>query len=382
MSESATESTNCFDNDENKHQMEKKVDCQIVKRIEPDYQLPDNFPRQLERTPSEQTELRMDNTDQRIKNLILSKFSKEIESIKCLGPHAIDRFIINWRYMEIESERIKTTLESFEKYLKLHKKHKLDSILLSKQALKLKRDNENECNENDNKDADEDEKKQNSQVDIDNCEEIEKLAALGYPWYIYGIDKAGHPICWDDGTTMETIFNGYAKKEDSSLDWDKMAGLRCHLYAHMYNLEIKLSKYYKKEIFQYCQVFDLSNFQGASLKQIEILTKHRQFWKDTSYGATNIFPETIHKVYLINVPFVIRIAAYLMSQFIHSSTLAKVKLLGSDFLDELVKDIDINMIPKKYGGKGVWEMRLLDVPKKFPFQVIDNDIVATRANDD
>ena len=38
-------------------------------------------------------------------------------------------------------------------------------------------------------------------------------------------------------------------------------------------------------------------------------------------------------------------------------------------MDELLKYMDIEMIPKEFGGKGVWEPIPGNVPKDFPFQM-------------
>ena len=331
----------------------KELDEEKYEYIQAGYQLPNNFPTRLEETPYEETLLAMNDVDKRVEKAILGKFSGEIASIKCLGPHAIDRFIINWRHMEIESERLKTTLDCFEKYLKCHKTHNIDTILLTQNN----NNNNNKDNNNNN-----------------NREDIEKTLRVAKPWYIYGIDKQGHPIVWDNGTTLETLFNGFSNRKDGTIDYYKTCKARSYTFRHLYNLQIQLSKYYRKEIFTYTQIFDLSYCNGVALKNLEMITKHRQFWKDMSISASTLFPETIHKVYFINAPYVIRIAAYLMSQFVHSSTLIKIKVLGSNFIDELKKEMDINMIPPKYGGKGVWEMRLLNVPKGFPFETNDEHL--------
>ena len=50
-------------------------------------------------------------------------------------------------------------------------------------------------------------------------------------------------------------------------------------------------------------------------------------------------------------------------------TAAKTKVLGDDYLKEMVKDIPIEMIPPSFGGKGAWEIQLGSVPKNYNVDV-------------
>ena len=43
--------------------------------------------------------------------------------------------------------------------------------------------------------------------------------------------------------------------------------------------------------------------------------------------------------------------------FLDEITVEKTKILGSDYIKELVKYMDIKMIPKEFGGDGVWQPR-------------------------
>eukprot|EP00484_Ammonia_sp_Unknown_P012913 CAMPEP_0197068102 /NCGR_PEP_ID=MMETSP1384-20130603/184358_1 /TAXON_ID=29189 /ORGANISM="Ammonia sp." /LENGTH=98 /DNA_ID=CAMNT_0042505727 /DNA_START=1 /DNA_END=294 /DNA_ORIENTATION=- len=86
-------------------------------------------------------------------------------------------------------------------------------------------------------------------------------------------------------------------------------------------------------------------------------------------NTSEIFPETVHKIFIINAPWIFQQIWKICSSFLDEITVQKTNILGSDYLKELVKYIDITMIPKEYGGQGIWEPRPGNVPKGFPFQM-------------
>merc|ERR1712187_760268 len=53
-----------------------------------------------------------------------------------------------------------------------------------------------------------------------------------------------------------------------------------------------------------------------------------------------------------------------------------------DYMKELLKYIDIDMIPKEFGGKGIWKPRLGNVPIDFPFQMDEFKEKRNKNNDD
>ena len=53
----------------------------------------------------------------------------------------------------------------------------------------------------------------------------------------------------------------------------------------------------------------------------------------------------------------------------HPNTIQKTHILGKNYLNELLKEIDINMIPPKYGGKGQWKINYGGIPYNYPIQI-------------
>lgn len=65
-----------------------------------------------------------------------------------------------------------------------------------------------------------------------------------------------------------------------------------------------------------------------------------------------MFPETLCVLFLINTPWAFRMIWSILGNFIDPITYNKIKVLGSDYLGEMQKYINIDQIPQKYKGKG------------------------------
>ena len=94
-----------------------------------------------------------------------------------------------------------------------------------------------------------------------------------------------------------------------------------------------------------------------------------------------MFPETLYKLYMVNVPPAFMIVWKVVSSVIDARVLEKIKLLGTDFLDEMLKDIDIEQIPQRYGGKAKWKVRWGDVPD-MDVEDSNNSLDATDSEED
>ena len=66
----------------------------------------------------------------------------------------------------------------------------------------------------------------------------------------------------------------------------------------------------------------------------------------------NVFPETLYVMFLVNTPWAFRLIWKIVGNFIDPITYEKIKVLGSDYINEMTKYIPIDQIPPKYKGKG------------------------------
>merc|ERR1712087_818896 len=59
--------------------------------------------------------------------------------------------------------------------------------------------------------------------------------------------------------------------------------------------------------------------------------------------------------------------------FLHPITAQKTKILGKDYISELSRDIQLDMIPHSFGGIGPWDIVYGETPLAYPFSHEDCD---------
>ena len=307
----------------------------------------DNFPSKIEK-PFEQTRFENLTTDEtKISEYISTNYKQDISKRKFWTNDIIPRFVTDTYYIKTYDERLKLTCSRFEQFLKHCDEYNFDDILSNP--------------------------KLNAQKDLEISRENTEI----FPLYYYGIDKMGHPILWDNGGS-----NGKGEiinKLFCNDDFKRASKWRLRIKRMESNLYLRLSKHYKCSISRAITVIDLKN------ATVSDFYTNRQFNQWFLRSSSELFPETAYKVFLINAPWAFQMIWKICCNFLDDITVEKTKILGSDYLDELLKYIDIDMIPKEFGGKGKWEPRPGNVPKDFPFQMddlVDNDDDDSKDNDD
>ena len=162
----------------------KRLSLSKKKKIErprlPKLKLSDyTFPEQILPPSESWGKLQYDSEDHQIHEYLITKYKAQIEQLKFFPSDVIIRFTVSQRGMTPYSERQKETESHFRAYLKFHADNHYDDILLNEKL---------NCN------------KSLSQLKID-------INAL--PLFIYGQDKQGHPIFWDDGIYRHNISTFY-----------------------------------------------------------------------------------------------------------------------------------------------------------------------------
>eukprot|EP01084_Bolivina_argentea_P312262 540600_1 len=275
-----------------------------------------------------------DKRDCRIEKYLLKKYYKKINSFATFPEDIILRFVIGYRHYDDYNKRLRETDKLFKGYLKWHEKSNFDNIL------KIK------C--------------------INNIEIKHYLHGS----YIYGNDKYGHPLFWDDG--LKTLSNA-----DNSIHKNcgekGMDNVTCYFARIMHEFKVATTKYYKLNnlknrnigLYQHTIILNMNNF---SFKRALSDRKIHEFY---AQRFSELAPEMLHRMYVINAPFIFQAAWKIISAFLHPNTVKKTKILGNDYIHELSKEIDINMIPKKFGGKGKWKIRYGKEPIGYPIQIDD-----------
>jgi len=101
--------------------------------------------------------------------------------------------------------------------------------------------------------------------------------------------------------------------------------------------------------------------------------KERKWHEEATKTLCDLFPESLHRLYVINAPSPFRVAWKVIQTFLDPVTAEKTKILGKDFIADLIKDINLDMIPHKFGGIGPWDIRYGDTPVGYELSTSDLD---------
>lgn len=293
------------------------------------------------KTPPEMAQYRLkyDETDIKLEQFLCEKYKDDIDKFEFFPDDIIVRFVLGYKHNDNYEQRLQETDKLFSKYLTFHDKSDYDNMLskLSKQ----------------------------------------ELAELAPATYIYGNDKYGHPVLYDDGRRYRKSGNLSAfKDENGNADYDKMDQFICFCIRKAHQVKLLNTKRYKllddqksddgnKDkkrkigIYQHCAVIDLKDFSVTKCLY------ERKINEYMTQRSAELSPEMLHKMYFINVPWLFCKVWSIFKNFLHPVTVEKTAILGSNFIDELQEDIDINMIPKHLGGNGKWDIKYGDYPDGF-----------------
>jgi len=180
-----------------------------------------------------------------------------------------------------------------------------------------------------------------------------------WPTYMYGIDRQGHIVIYDSICQADLML--LDKTFGPPNDFNKLRMYRARFMRRVENVKKHLNDKFNVKLYKHSMVFDLNGFTMAHIKG-----ERRKYVQRVISEMSEIYPECLHKVYAVNCPDGFKVAWAILRPFMDSVTAEKTKILTKDYLPELLNDIDIHMIPPKYGGKGSWEICLADCPKNFP----------------
>jgi hypothetical protein len=172
----------------------------------------------------------------------------------------------------------------------------------------------------------------------------------------FGFCKDGTPFevesrnCWDD----KNIVNGIP------VEPYKQIFIKSNEDAQRVVLPIA-SKLAGRRIDKYSVIFDLKD---ASIKQF-FQTKIRDYLKIETLICEQYYPESLGKIWVLNCPWYINAVYALIKPMLAKETKKKINILGSDYAEELAKDIDLDQLPQFIGGAKVDEYP--NTPNPFQF---------------
>ena len=176
---------------------------------------------------------------------------------------------------------------------------------------------------------------------------IEKELMHAWPMFSYGFDKYGHPVTYDEICADYKSFDKIRKVLNGK-DLSSILLYRFRFGRRVANIKLQQTKKLNKCIFKHIAIVDCAQFSIGKHFSSEI----RNILQAIIEQEQILYVENVQSVYLINTPWIFRTAWQILSTFIDPRTCAKTKVLGYDYLKELVKEIDIDQIPPKYGGTG------------------------------
>ncbi|KAK8790895.1 hypothetical protein WA158_005526 [Blastocystis sp. Blastoise] len=74
------------------------------------------------------------------------------------------------------------------------------------------------------------------------------------------------------------------------------------------------------------------------------------YFKAISHVTSDNYPETMHKSFIINIPYVFTTLWGLVKPFLHERTVKKISIYSNDYYKDLYEYVDTKYIPGIYGG--------------------------------
>lgn len=167
-----------------------------------------------------------------------------------------------------------------------------------------------------------------------------KKVAQYYPQYYHKTDKDGRPIYIEElGSVkidkMYEITN--QKRMLQNLVWEYEAFIRYRLPA--------CSRRQGHLVETSCTILDLKGISLSAAYQVY------SYVKEASAIGQNYYPERMGKFYVINAPFGFSTIFSMFKKFLDPVTVNKIFILGSSYQSSLLKQIPIENLPVKFGGK-------------------------------
>mmetsp|Transcript_40151 Transcript_40151/g.78158 ORF Transcript_40151/g.78158 Transcript_40151/m.78158 type:complete len:314 (+) Transcript_40151:276-1217(+) len=182
-----------------------------------------------------------------------------------------------------------------------------------------------------------------------------------YKAFIYGRDKLGRPVCYEQLGKLEP--NDLVK-----FGVDKLEKGHIRYMEELTKLKWHVSREKKSRIYKHVHVIDLDGFGWKHLG-----SKFRGTIKKIMGIDSSFYPETLQKLFILNSSMTFRALWSIVKPWIHPLTRQRIVMLGYDKaynLKMLQEYIDIEQIPEYLGGKnkdpmlGICHMKFDDIDYK------------------
>ncbi|KAL6942925.1 cytosolic factor, phosphatidylinositol/phosphatidylcholine transfer protein [Hanseniaspora osmophila] len=170
--------------------------------------------------------------------------------------------------------------------------------------------------------------------------EEKPIVARYYPQYYHKCDKDGRPVYFEElGSVNLTEMLKITTEERmlKNLVWEYESFQKYRLPA--------CSRKAGYLVETSCTILDLKGISISSAYSV------LNYVKEASYIGQNYYPEIMGRFYLINAPFGFSTAFKLFKPFLDPVTVSKIFILGSSYKKDLLKQIEAENLPVKFGGQ-------------------------------
>lgn len=174
-----------------------------------------------------------------------------------------------------------------------------------------------------------------------NMPDVKKIYQHGY----HSTDREGRPFYIDRPwmVLIDEVFKIAPKQEIIHYfirEYEKYIHMRAPSWSAAAGVKIEKS-------------FSVMDIKGFSTSHFS--STAREFLKIPMGITRDFYPETMHKLMIVNAPFLFKGVWSVMKPFIDEKTRQKISILGSSFQTELFECVDPDNVPKILGGNCTWE---------------------------
>jgi len=175
---------------------------------------------------------------------------------------------------------------------------------------------------------------------IENFEFTEKREVdKYYPQYYHKTDKDGRPIYIEQLGQLDINALYVATSQERLLKrlvapYEKSSLERFPACSKAYGHPVETS----------CTILDLS---GTSIRKFYSVS---DYVSKAASISQDRYPETMGKFYLLNAPFGFSTVWAIIKPWLDPVTVEKINILGSNYRDELLKQIPAENLPERFGG--------------------------------
>ncbi|PON40642.1 Cellular retinaldehyde binding/alpha-tocopherol transport [Parasponia andersonii] len=170
-------------------------------------------------------------------------------------------------------------------------------------------------------------------------EEYERVKKC-YPYGYHGVDRYGRPVYIErigmvdlnellQVTTVDRFVKYHVSEQEKTM---KLRYPACSIAA-------------KKHVASTTSILDV---QGVGLANFS--KPARYIFMEIQKIDSNYYPETLHRLFIVNAGSGFKMLWKVLKTFLDARTLAKIKVLGYNYHDDLLEVIDVSYLPTFLGG--------------------------------